>query len=164
MNSSYTCRPDTTPQTSVVRFVSRCNSSHWHSIGSTGLCYPSSSGPTTGCTCTSYTTNPGCSSQTCWQRESAFSSYLLDPGYGSFVRVNHCFENGGNFYTTSSCNSYGDPTSIGYLATAPSGAYQNLVYLCEWYASGVREHFFTTSTGECSGAGGFVVRSFYTSR
>lgn len=161
MNASYTCQTDTTPQTTVYRFASLCTSAHWHAIGSGAACYPSSMGPTAFCGCGTRTTNPGCSSSTCWRREISFTSYLLDPGWGAFVRVHHCFENGGNFYNSSGCNSYGDPTSIGYLATVPSGPFNMRVYVCEWYASGVREQFFTVTESECTAAGGFVVRNYY---
>ncbi len=37
------------------------------------------------------------------------------------------------------------------------GAADTAIYLCQWVASGITEHFFSFDRGECTGAGGSVV-------
>ncbi|MBI5480340.1 MAG: hypothetical protein HY906_15865, partial [Deltaproteobacteria bacterium] len=162
LNGSSTCAADTTPKTTSYRFVNRCNSTHWQSIAN--ACYPGSSGPTQGCgSCTNTAVNPGCSASTCWQREIAFTTYLIGPvPYGSFSQVFHCFQGGSpsNTYTRGSCSSYGDPTSIGWIANAPVGLFTTPVWLCSWTppATGVPKQFFTLSkAAECAGAGRSLV-------
>jgi len=150
-NRSGTCQGDTAVTTTVYRYVSLCTSAHWHAIGSTATCYPSSSGPTVACGCGTRVTNPGCSSPTCWRREIAFTSALLNPSFGTFEQIYHCFEGGANRYSTAGCSSYGDPTSIGWLARASVGAWSVPVYLCRFNASGADEQFFSVSAGECPG-------------
>lgn len=157
MNSTNTCQSDGAVTTTAYRFVSNCTSAHWEAIGSTSYCYPSSSSGAVGCACGTSYVNPGCSAATCWRREIAFTTALLDPGYGRFSRINHCISGQSNTYTRGSCSSYGDPTSIGLIADSSIGSWSTPVYLCQWYAGTILDQFFTLSMSECTGARGSFV-------
>lgn len=152
LNDTESCGTDSTPTTTSYRFVNLCTSAHWQSIGEP--CYPGASGPNQGCGgCGATIINSGCSSATCWDRELSFSTYLLEPNYGQFSQIFHCFENGANSYSRSGCASYGDPTSIGWIADAPVGEWTRPLYLCQWFTGIVTEQFFSWDCSQEAGGG-----------
>ena len=138
----------------AYRYTQLCTSAHWQAKN--GGCYPGAS-PSTGCGGCSAQASNGCGYTTCWQKESGFWTYTSKPNWGSFFEIHHCFINGGNFYSKSSCSNYGYPEKLGWIASSPVSIWDTAIYLCNWSASGTAEMFFTYATSECTNAGGSVV-------
>lgn len=142
------------------RFVDVCTSAHWSSTN--GVCFPGQKA-TQGCNmCAKLMPNMGCGQQdaTCWERDHVdFYTYKAKPPVGNFVELFHCFENGANFYSTQGCQTYGDPSSLGFIGLAPFGQAQKPFYVCEWTPPGwIREWFITfNQPDECVKYGGKLV-------
>ena len=158
MNATGTCEVDSTPTRKSWRFILGCYSNHWQ--GGASECYPGDYA-TEGCVgCSTSTVNPGCGASTCWNREGGgFWVYSSDPGYGSFSRVTHCFENGGNVYfkNTVSCPTDAGLDTVGWIADSPTGIWDDPIYLCQWHNGAAWEEFFSLGTGECSAVGGTLI-------
>jgi hypothetical protein len=140
----------------ATRWVNTCNSQHWQSLRP---CYPGPS-PGTACSCGLSQLASGCSDYTCWSKEGSWRSYTSSPSTGSFFEIYHCFGESsgwGNSYKKTPCASPGDPASLGWIATQSTGEATSPIYLCQWTASSVTEHFLTTVRSECVSVGGTLV-------
>lgn len=141
------CQADSTPTRTAYRYMHICTYAHWQSSNSS--CYPGSMGPSQGCGVCGKTPvqNGGCgaSTATCWKREDdqSFTTYVTDPGYGSFSRIWHCFDGGVNTYSRTGCTTYGDPVDIGWIANSPIGSFVREVALCERPLGSTTEQFLS---------------------
>ena len=141
----------------TTRYYNPCTYAHWQAY--VEACYPGPSA-STGCSgCGMNYVNGGGCPATCWDgAQMGFWTYDTNPSFGSFFKVYHCFVNGGNRYQKSSCgSSAGHPADIGYIASSPVGIWDDAIYLCQWSAQGVTEHFFSYNTAECGLVGGTIV-------
>lgn len=136
------------------RYVNVCNNAFWQSQGE---CFPGNAA-SDGCGgCSLTEKNDSCTADTCWLRQMRFRSYDEKPVFGSFFKIHHCFENGGNLYKKTGCSQYGTPADLGWIASSPIGIWETPLFLCSWTKNGHTEHWFTYAASECTGAGASVV-------